>query len=180
MKQLKETPDKEPSLGEVKTLLIIRHAKSSWDIGTLNDFDRSLNDRGKKDAPMMAKRLIDKKIQMDAFISSPAKRAIKTAELFKEAYGKNAGEILLITRLYHASPEDFFETILHLEDSFKTVAVFSHNPGITAFVNELTNEVKIDNMPTCGVFAIEVHTKKWASFMKAKKKFLFFDYPKKS
>ena len=60
---------------ESKILLIIRHAKSSWEVGTLSDFDRPLNDRGKKDAPMMAKRLLDKKIKIDAFVSSPAKRA---------------------------------------------------------------------------------------------------------
>ena len=65
-----------------KILLLVRHAKSSWEIGTLSDFERSLNERGKKDAPMMAKRLIDKKIKIDAFVASPAKRAKKTAELF--------------------------------------------------------------------------------------------------
>ena len=64
---------------ESKILLIIRHAKSSWELGTLNDFDRPLNDRGKKDAPMMAKRLLDKKIKIDAFVSSPAKRAKKNS-----------------------------------------------------------------------------------------------------
>ena len=78
------TTNNTTSDGEVKTLLIIRHAKSSWDIGTLNDFDRSLNDRGKRDAPMMAKRLIDKTIMIDAFVSSPAKRAKKTAEWFRQ------------------------------------------------------------------------------------------------
>lgn len=71
----------------MKTVILIRHAKSSWDSGVANDFDRPLNERGKHDAPMMAKRLADKKIKIDAFISSPAKRAKKTAEEFAEAYG---------------------------------------------------------------------------------------------
>ena len=162
----------------MKTLYLIRHAKSSWEIGTLNDFDRPLNERGKKDAPLMAKRLIDKKIAIDAFVSSPAKRAKKTAELFCEAYGKKADEILYLSMLYHATPEVFYDAVKHLDDSHNTVAVFSHNPGITAFVNELTDTVKIDNMPTCGVFAIQVQINKWADFIKAKKEFLFFDYPK--
>ena len=64
-----------------KTLLIVRHAKSSWEIGTLNDFERPLNDRGKKDAPMMARRLMDRNISVDAFVTSPAKRAKKTQNL---------------------------------------------------------------------------------------------------
>ena len=66
----------------MKTLLIIRHAKSSCDITTLNDFDRALNERGKKDAPVMAQRLVDKHINIEAFVTSPAKRAKKTAEFF--------------------------------------------------------------------------------------------------
>lgn len=161
-----------------KILLVVRHAKSSWDIESLNDFERPLNDRGKKDAPMMAKRLVDKKILIDAFVSSPAKRAKKTAEIFCEAYGKTADTIECISMLYQAAPEDFYEVVEHLDDSFNTVAVFSHNPGITEFVNSLTDTVKIDNLPTTGVYAIQVQLNKWADFKKAKKEFLFFDYPK--
>ena len=161
-----------------KILLVVRHAKSSWDIGTLNDFERPLNDRGKKDAPVMAKRLIDKNLPVDAFVSSPAKRAKKTAELFCETYGKPEDAILYISMLYHATTEVFYEVVEQLDDSFNTVALFSHNPGITEFVNTLTDEPKIDNLPTCGVFAIQVQIKKWADFKKAKKEFLFFDYPK--
>lgn len=161
-----------------KTLLIVRHAKSSWDIGTLNDFERPLNDRGKKDAPVMAQRLADKKIEINAFVSSPAKRAKKTAEIFAEAYGKKQDEIVFVTMLYNAAVEDFYEVAGHLNDSFNTVAIFSHNPGITAFVNTLTEVRDIDNMPTCGVFAVKVHLSKWTDFKKAKKEFLFFDYPK--
>ena len=161
-----------------KILLVVRHAKSSWDIGILTDFERPLNDRGKKDAPVMAKRLIDRNIKIDAFVSSPAKRAKKTAELFCEAYGKNEDSIEFISMLYHAAVNDFYQVIEKLDESLDTVAIFSHNPGITEFVNTLTDFVKIDNMPTCGVYAIKIHSKKWTDFKKAKKEFLFFDYPK--
>jgi phosphohistidine phosphatase len=71
----------------MKTVLIVRHAKSSWSNVDLVDFDRPLNERGKKDAPMMAERMIQKKIKLDAIISSPARRARKTAEAFCEVYG---------------------------------------------------------------------------------------------
>ena len=161
-----------------KTLLLIRHAKSSWDISSLNDFERPLNERGKKDAPAMAKRLIHKKINVDAFVSSPAKRAKKTAELFCQEYGKKDEEIIFITKLYHASPDIFFEVVSELDNHLNTVAIFSHNMGITEFVNLLVKDVRIDNMPTCAVFAVKINIKKWVDFKNAKKDFLFFDYPK--
>lgn len=162
----------------MKTLLIIRHAKSSWDISTLNDFERPLNDRGKKDAPEMAQRLLEKKIKIDAFISSPAKRAKKTAELFADIYKRKEEDIIFLSALYHAGVPVFYETIEQIDDSFDTVALFSHNPGITAFVNELTDAIRTDNMPTCAVFAVKINIDKWKGFKKATKEFLFFDYPK--
>lgn len=178
---MNDSPIKSPtpsSETESKTLLIVRHAKSSWDIGTLNDFERPLNERGKKDAPVMAKRLVDRNVPVDVFVSSPAKRAKKTAELFCETYGKSEDDIIYVSMLYHASDEIFYEVVEQLDDAFNVVAVFSHNPGITEFVNNLAAGIKIDNMPTCGIYAIRVNLKKWADFKKAKKEFLFFDYPK--
>lgn len=161
-----------------KTLLIIRHAKSSWDISNLTDFERPLNERGKKDAPEMAARLNKRNIKVDAFVSSPAKRAKKTAELFCAALQHPAESIQLISKLYHAGEAIFFEVVLSLDNSANTVAIFSHNPGITEFVNLLTDDTRIDNMPTCSVFAVKVFTNNWADFKKAKKEMLFFDFPK--
>ncbi len=163
--------------GNSKTLLVIRHAKSSWDIGTLNDFERPLNDRGKKDAPLMAQKLKEKNILIDAFVASPAKRAKKTAELFIQEYDRDQEDIIYISKLYHAIADTFFEVAEDLNDAFQTVAIFSHNPGITEFVNMLT-DVKLDNMPTCGIFAVRFEASSWKSFGKIKKEFLFFDYPK--
>jgi phosphohistidine phosphatase len=162
----------------MKSLLIIRHAKSSWDPAILNDFDRTLNDRGKKDAPEMAKRLIQKKINIDLFVASPAKRAKKTAELFIKEFKRNENEILFIPALYHAPVAVFIDVITGLDNMFNSVAIFSHNPGITAFVNTLTS-VQLDNMPTSSVFGITIGTNNWTEFNAAKKEFLFFDYPKK-
>ena len=162
----------------VKTLIVVRHAKSSWDIGTLNDFERPLNERGKKDAPVMAQRLIDREIKIDAFVASPAKRAKKTAELFCDTYRKPTDDIIYISMLYHATADDIYAAVEDLDDAFNTVALFTHNPGISAFVNTLTEDVQVDNMPTCGVFATKAITTKWADFKKVKKEFLFFDYPK--
>jgi len=163
----------------MKTLLIIRHAKSDQSFFG-NDFERPLNERGKKDAPEMAKRILEKGVRIDAFVASPAKRAKKTAELFCETYKGFSEDIIFITALYHAPADGFYEAIKHLDDLFNTVAIFAHNPGITYFVNDLVTDIRIDNMPTCAVFALQINISNWKDFAKAKKDFLFFDYPKKS
>ncbi len=161
----------------MKSILIIRHAKSSWDNVLQKDFDRPLNDRGHKDAPAMAKRLLDKKIYIDAFIASPALRAYTTAGYFAKAYAKKEKDIVTFPQLYEASTPVFYSVISHTSDAFNTIAIFSHNPGITDFVNSLTN-TRIDDMPTCGIYAVHADIEHWKDFESAKKTFWFFDYPK--
>lgn len=161
----------------MKNLFIIRHAKSDQSFFG-NDFERPLNERGRSDAPLMAKRLLDKKYTIDALVSSPATRAKKTAELFSETLKLPAAEIIFISALYHASAEVFYEVVSGLPDELNTVAVFSHNPGISYFVNSLNTSTKIDNMPTCAMFGVSADIAAWSDFNKAKKEFLFFDYSK--
>ena len=125
----------------------------------------------------MAKRIKDEKIKIDRFVSSPAKRAKKTASFFMEEYDVKEKNLVLLPSLYEAAVSNFYEAVESMNDKDDTVALFSHNPGITDFVNKLT-EKQIDNMPTCAVFAIKVKAKKWEDFRKAEKEFLFFDFPK--
>jgi len=162
----------------LKQLFIIRHAKSDQSFFG-NDFERPLNDRGRSDAPVMAKRLLDKKFKIDALVSSPAVRAKQTAESFADTLKMPPAEIIFVSALYHAAPEVFYEVVAGLPDELSMVAVFSHNPGISYFVNNLT-ETKVDNMPTCSVFAVSADITAWSGFNKAKKEFLFFDYPKRA
>ena len=161
----------------MKTLLLVRHAKSDWGNPALEDFERPLNERGKRDAPAMAKRLLGKKIPIDAIISSTAKRAAKTAKAFAEAYQLKKSRLFFTDELYMAGDAAFYTTVENADDKFESLALFSHNPGITYFANEMTN-ARIDNIPTCGVFAIKVNTDTWKDFKKATKEFWFFDYPK--
>ncbi len=161
----------------MKSILLVRHAKSSWTDVSLNDFDRPLNDRGKRDAPVMARRLIDKKIRIDKFVSSHAKRTRKTAILFAKEFGIDESKIIYKTELYGAPAEVFNEVIETLEDATDHVAIFSHNPGITDFANSLTG-TRADDMPTCSIFAIRSDANKWMDFNGSKKEFWFFDYPK--
>jgi len=160
-----------------KTLLLIRHAKSDWNDPSLDDIDRPLNERGKKDAPTMAHRLLDKKIVIDAFISSPAKRARKTAYIFASVYKRDKDDIIFRSELYGAAEDVFYDVILTADNQFESIAIFSHNPGLTDFANLLTDQ-RIDNIPTCGIFAIKVDAGTWAAFKEAKKECWFFDYPK--
>jgi len=161
----------------MKTLLVVRHAKSSWDRIDQPDIERPLNDRGKKDAPDMAQRLKEKGLKIDLFVASTAKRAKKTARLFADEYKVDKEDILIREELYEPSVENFYKVVTALPDKQDVVALFSHNPGITEFVNTLTN-VRIDDMPTCGVFAVGADVDKWSEFRAAEKQFLFFDYPK--
>jgi phosphohistidine phosphatase len=161
----------------MKSLLVIRHAKSSWEWEDKNDFDRPLNDRGKRDAPAMAGRLLSRAVVPHLLVSSPAKRARKTAELFAAELGIPPAGILFKSELYHAAVSTFYEVIGDLDDKADIAAVFSHNPGITEFVSGLTS-VRIDNMPTCGIFGVHLQTPSWRDFQTAPKEFWFFDYPK--
>lgn len=160
-----------------KTLILVRHAKSDWSDVSLSDFDRPLNERGKRDAPMMAQRMKDQKIKIDQIISSPAKRAAKTAKHFAEALEIKKDKIDFKEKLYMADPDTFYAVIEKASDQDDCIAIFSHNFGITDFANLLSN-TRIDNIPTCGVFAIKADCKKWEDFKDATKEFLFFDYPK--
>ena len=161
----------------MKILLLVRHAKSSWDQPGISDFDRPLNERGKKDAPQMAKRVKEKGIELDHLVSSTAKRAKKTAKYFAEEFGLKKEDIKLIEELYGATQSEFLQTIKSIDDKYRIVALFSHNPGITDFASSLTN-IRVDDMPTCAVFALQIKADSWKDFINAEKSFLFFDYPK--
>ncbi len=161
----------------MKTLILIRHAKSSWNDFSQKDFDRPLNERGNHDAPIMANRLLKQNIKIDALITSPAKRALSTCKYFAKAFELKKKSIIKEERLYLADCKIFFDVINNMEDEYNSVALFSHNPGITNFANQIT-ETKIDNMPTCGIYAVETDIKHWTDFAASAKHFLFFDYPK--
>lgn len=162
----------------MKTIYAIRHAKAAAGGLLQRDFDRPLQERGLSDARMMAKRLYDKRIRIDAFVSSPANRAYNTCRLFAEQYGCPEKDIVQIDQLYHAPAPVFFDVISQLDTALQHVAIFAHNPGITDFANALCPGLRIDNLPTCAVFAVSANCDNWFDFESADKTFLFFDYPK--
>lgn len=163
----------------MKTLVLIRHAKSSWKGEGLTDFERPLNERGLRDAPEMAVRLKARDFKIDGFISSPAIRAKKTAKLFMEVLNGNDNELLLVPELYDASLLSFKKVVENISDTLDTVAMFAHNPAITDYVNSL-GTTPVHDMPTCAVYAVEINGESWIDIQVVEKEFLFFDYPKNS
>ena len=163
----------------MKTLYIIRHAKSSWDTSTPDDLDRPLNERGKRDAPRMGKRLKEKSIHPDLMLSSPAKRALSTSKKIGKVLKYPKEAIKTDRRLYHADEETILSVVRELKDKHNIVMLFGHNPGLTDFVNILMNgEFDIDNVPTCGVVGFQFDGDEWRNVSWGKGKMLFFDYPK--
>jgi len=163
----------------MKTLYVIRHAKSSWTDPTASDFERGLNDRGKRDAPKMGKRLKEKEIHPDVVISSPAKRALSTAKRISEAIKFEKSMIQTESKLYHADEDAILSVIREINDNQQTAMIFGHNPGLTDFVNAVSGEeINIDNVPTCGIVAFSLPVDSWKDVAWKTAKLLFFDYPK--
>lgn len=163
----------------MKKLFIVRHAKSSWDFPELDDFDRPLNKRGKKNAPEMGKRLAKRGISPQLLIASPAKRAAATARRIAEEISFPKSEILKEPRFYHGTNHDVIEVLKRQDDEIETIMIFGHNPGWTDLTNHLAGS-KIYNIPTCGVAEIDFDIHSWAEIDAKKGKLIFFDYPKKS
>ena len=143
----------------MKTLLVLRHAKSSWEDPRLADFDRPLNKRGRRDAPRMGELMKAEGLVPDLIISSSAKRALTTAKLAAQASGYEA-EIQATRRLYHGWPEEAVEVLNEVDDTTECVLIVGHNPGVEDFVDELTGEAV--RMPTAALVQIELAIDRWS------------------
>ena len=160
-----------------KELLLVRHAKSSWDDPYLDDHDRPLNERGLRNAPEMGKRLQGWDICPDAWISSTALRAITTAEILAEQVGFPEDQIQRTKDLYHASATEFQGFIAELDDAICSAILFGHNPGMTSLVANLYG-LQIDNLPTCGVVYLQFNENTWSAVSSAPPARAYFDFPK--
>ncbi len=160
----------------MKTLFLNRHAKSSWDHAGLRDFDRPLNDRGMRDAPLMAERLADRGEQVDAILSSTANRALTTAMFFKE---KLSPTVSMDTTddIYGAGVRTLLTVVSGVDDQIDNLIMFGHNPGFTDFANYLTGS-DIYNIPTCGIVKIRFDINSWGEISGGTGDLVYFDYPK--
>ena len=162
----------------MKTLYIVRHAKSSWDDPHLDDFERPLSGRGKKNAPEMGQRLYQMGVTPDLIISSSANRAYATAQKIAKEINYNKEDIVKKKDLYLASIGTSISIIRQVDNNHNSIMIFGHNPGWTDLSNYLT-DAYIDNVPTCGVVAIQFDIDQWTEVDKEKGKLMFFEYPKK-
>lgn len=142
----------------MKTLYILRHAKSSWDKPDLADFDRPLNERGLIAAPFMGEIIFDRQFQPDIILSSPAKRSKQTAILVKETAELKA-RIKYDERIYEASPQILLQVVAEADNKHESVMLVGHNPGIEGFIRYLTG--KTVQMPTAALAVIELNVKGW-------------------
>jgi phosphohistidine phosphatase len=162
----------------MKTLFLIRHAKSSWGDTALPDKDRPLNDRGRRDAPKMGERLAKRDVKPDLILSSPAMRALKTAEIIAKKLDYRRKDIVVDDRLYAVGADDLLDVIRKLGDKLERVMLFGHNPELTELAHRLSS--KITHMPTCAVAEFTFDAKSWSKIGKVKPAKVTLDYPKKS
>ena len=151
----------------MKTLYIVRHAKSSWKYDGIDDCDRPLKKRGINDAYLMSKLLKDKIDRPDVFVSSSANRALHTSIIFSNEFKYPLSNLKISKSLYSFSDGYLVKTIKALDDGFDSAIIFSHNHGINDFVNSFGNKF-ILNVPTCGIVGIKFDTKHWKSIKKGK------------
>lgn len=144
----------------MKTLLIVRHGKSSWDEPDLSDRDRPLKERGIADARKMSALLLEQKIVPELVISSPAKRARQTAELFCETLGIPAGDIDLEEKLYFQGEGVIVDFVRDIDDRFNTVMITGHNPDFTDLANHYMSQ-SLYNLPTAGVVKLQFDCSSW-------------------
>ena len=162
----------------MKTLFLIRHAKSSWGDTALPDEDRPLNDRGRRDAPKMGERLAKRDVKPDLILSSPAMRALETAEIIAKKLDYRRKDIVVDGRLYAVGADELLDVIHKLGDKLERVMLFGHNPGLTELAHRLSS--KIAHMPTCAVAEFTFDAKSWSKIGKVKLAKVAFDYPKRS
>ena len=162
----------------MKTLFLIRHAKSSWDAPALADMDRPLNDRGQRDARQMGERLAKRRVKPDLILSSPATRALTTTEIIAKKLDYKRRNIVVDDRLYAVEANELLDVIRQLDDRAESVMLIGHNPELTELAHRLSGD--ITRLPTCAVAEFVFDARSWSRIGKDQPAKVVLDYPKKS
>jgi phosphohistidine phosphatase len=161
----------------MKTLYLMRHAKSSWDFDGLNDQERPLNHRGRDDAPRMGQALAGRDIRLDLLVSSPAVRALSTATLVAKEIDYPHDRIQVIEEIYQADVPGLLRIVQHLPDAADSVLLLGHNNTLTDFVNLLSPN-QLPELPTAAIVCLKFNTERWLDVDRANAEFYFYDHPK--
>ncbi len=162
----------------MKTLYLMRHAKSSWSFDDLTDRERPLNDRGRHDAPQIGQALAKRDIHLDLIVSSPAVRALSTAVLVARELKYPHDTIKVEPSIYEADLDTLLDVIHGLPDEANAVLLTGHNPTMTDIANYLSPSPLSGEMPTAGILCLRFQAEHWADVKRANAEFYFFDYPK--
>lgn len=162
----------------MKTVYLVRHAKSDWDNSSLLDIERPLNERGYNNANSMSRLFKEKQDNPELIISSPAIRAISTALIFARNLDYDSNLIALNKELYESTIKDYLSVITNTDEQYKSVMLFAHNPTISSFADSLCKTLPMD-MPTCAIAGIRFDCKKWKDLKTTKGELFLFEYPKK-
>jgi phosphohistidine phosphatase len=160
----------------LKTLYLIRHADARGKASGEADFDRSLTDRGEKDAAWIGQRLKERDVHVDLIYSSSAVRARESARLVARELGLKASQVTIDKALYLAGVPDLLDIVLALDNSASEVVVVGHNPGIIQFANWLTS-AGVNQVPTCGTLRIDFPIDSWREVKEGVGSLIFFDHP---
>jgi phosphohistidine phosphatase len=161
-----------------KTLILVRHAKSSWADPHLTDHDRPLNKRGADDAPRMGRRLAKRGDLPEVIVTSSALRALETAKIFASKLEIPTGAVLVEPKIYGAGVEQLIDLIQDFDEGVRSVLLVGHNPTMSELVHRLTGE-ELGELPTCSVVTLRVGSGDWSSVGKKTLDLIDFDYPKK-
>jgi phosphohistidine phosphatase len=162
----------------MKTLTLLRHAKSSWKDSSLADHDRPLSNRGQRDAPVMGERMQRAGIRPSLILSSPADRAWTTAKLIANEISYPSEFLQRDERLYHAGVRRIIEVLGEQDVAFNSIVIVGHNPGLTDFANYLLPDLTY-NIPTCGLVSVTLDMDDWDLKNKKRAELAVYDYPKK-
>jgi phosphohistidine phosphatase len=162
----------------MKTLFLVRHAKSSWEDAALPDRERPLNERGKRDAPGMGKRLAKRDVKPELILSSPARRAFATAKIIAKSLDYKLKNIVVDDRLYPGAADEILNSIHRLDKQLDRVMIVGHNPALADLAHRLSSE--IDRMPTCAVAEFRFDVKAWSMVDISSLATVRLEHPKKS
>lgn len=162
----------------MKTVIFVRHAKSSWDSPDLPDYERPLNKRGRRDAPFMAGLFKERDINPDIVYSSPAVRALTTAYHFADELGIGRNRIVVDNLIYEYGPNGIIKLIEKIDNGIDTIMIFGHNPDLTHLTNFLGG-VYLDNLPTTGIVCIDFDIDSWDMITESSGELRFIDFPKR-
>jgi phosphohistidine phosphatase len=161
----------------MKTLILVRHAKSDWGNDTITDVLRPLNERGYSDAQILAKQLAQKIAPPQYWLTSPAIRAYSTAMIFANAFNYDVEKLVMNKKIYEASVKTLQSIVTEIPDENETAFLFGHNPGFTKFFNEFSDS-DVDNIATCGIASLSNDVLSWKDFLNTEVINDFYYYPK--